>query len=159
MIILFMEGLLPQILKRLRALQSLELTVKRKAWTWQSYCSCTTEAQGSHLFDREFLLLIKRELGHIKTITMTDYGKADNEGEGLCPWILEQLEKRNRAWTPQLAGGNRFVRTTCAMTTLNPVVFSSIGEIEYGWRRERGPYGVRHKKITPIPDVPRDVFH
>ena len=159
MIMLFLEGLIPKILKRLQALKSLELIVKKKSWTWASFDSCTTEkGRGSHLFDREFLLLIKSQLGHIKTITTTNYGTADNADEGPCPWIVEQLEKRNRAWTQQLARENRFVRTTCTMTTLEPMILDQLSGIEWNWRSIRGFHRDWNTKITPISTEPLSVF-
>lgn len=160
MIMLFMIGLIPQILKRLRALQSLKFIVKKKAWTWASFDSCTPgKGKANHVFDREFLLLIKSQLGHITTINTTSFGEAENADEGPCPWVAEQLEKRNRAWTPRIARENQFVRTACAMTAMNPVVFRNVSDTEYAWRRIRPLYRNSDGKIPLIPDEPRDVFH
>lgn len=171
-IMLFMEGLVPKILKRLRALQSLELIVKIKDWTWAScYSGPTGRSRGDHPFDRDFLLLIKSQLGHVKTIKTKYYNTEnaldsadednsdeDEPDEGRCEWVLEQLQNRNRAWTPQTPGDNRFVRTTCTMTALDPGVLSNISDIEFGWRKIKKSRRDTDGRNTHISDKTRNVF-
>lgn len=89
-----------------------------------------------HGFLHEFLRLIKSELAHIKTIT-TDYGNAE---EGPWQWVEEQLQKRNRAWTPPLPEANRYVRTTCSMTTLDPVILEDLSKAEVRYRTKISPH-------------------
>ena len=140
MIMLFMEGLIPQILKRLRALQSVELILEDKEWT---PTSCTTiplksiKSIRSPSFDRDrdFLLLIKSELAHIKVVT-TNHNSVD---KGSCPWVAKQLQKRNQAWTAPPPVVNRFIRTTCSMTTLDPMVLKNLSKAEVSCRTKKEP--------------------
>lgn len=124
---LFMEGLVTQILKRLQALQSVELIVNNEDWM---SISARRKLVSSRFFDHDFLHLIKNELAHIKTVTT----QCHNADDGAYPWVSEQLQKRNRAWTPPLPGINRFWRTTRSMTALHPVVLADFSISTYPTR-------------------------
>ena len=163
MIVVFYKGLIPQILKRLRALQSLKLIIKKKAWTWASFDPMSTDrGKDIHDFDCEFLDLIKTQLGHIRKITMTTmtkYGKADDAEIGPCPWFLEQLEKRNRAWTPQSSARKSIREDYLRHNNIGPIGSNVSVKFDTVNGKPERVTEKRDRLINPSSHKPRDAFH
>ena len=97
----FMNGVLPQILQRMRGLQSLELKLGKQGYDWYNLVPEVPVLYGcdSDKWDmqcaRRFLERVKKELTHIKTVTL------DHSGEEDAPlWMDRQLENRNAFWVP-----------------------------------------------------------
>ena len=93
----FMDGVLPQTLQRMRGLQSLEMELNKARGDWYDLIPDA----------RHFLLVVKNELTHIKTITLDHCGK-----EHAPRWMKRQLQRRNAAWVPPAPAYMNFRRTT-----------------------------------------------
>ena len=112
-ILRFMDGVLPQILQRMRGLQLLEMELNKAGGDWYDLIP---DAPSGYDFDddewasqyaRHFLLVVKNELTHIKTVTLDHCGK-----EHAPRWMKRQLQKRNAAWVPPAPAYMNFRRTT-----------------------------------------------
>ena len=136
MVELFMEGLIPRILERLRALQSLELMFNGndKGWASGAFPNTSTRGRCCRLFCRRFLLVIRTELAHVRVVTTGH----DNVDEGPCQWVLDQLQRRNRAWTPLPPGVNHFTRTICTMKGWNPTAIAIALDVVDKCRAKKG---------------------
>ena len=119
-----------QILGRLRGLQLLEIRLESG---WDDLAPTrglkSSEMSGPERFGRDFLILIKKDLGHIKAITMTPYfGPGDTAH--VPRWISHELKKRNKAWVPPPPAYMSFRRTTSSMSVLHPLILKELVDAE-----------------------------
>ena len=120
-----MDGVLLRILKRMRGLQSVELNFIDD---WEEFIPNEGYSRDHTLEEKEilhernardFLLLVREELSHIKEIT-TD--RADYDGyldTPIIDWMADELKKRNEAWTPPLPPHKEFRRTFSPMSIMD----------------------------------------
>ena len=120
-----MEGVLLRILERMRGLQSVVLDLvfdlDSNVWDLRS----RKEEKWRERNARDFLLLIKEELSHIKEISirLPEYKTRESPIE---PWMAHELEKRNEAWVPPLLTYKRFRRTFSPMSIMSTEVTKSV---------------------------------
>ena len=125
-----MDGVLLRILKRMRELQSVNLKLDED-WAdiirdWSPDNVSKWQKQNA----RDFLLLIKEELSHIKKITMEWSVEWTFEDPAIVNWMAYELEKRNEAWAPPLPSYKRFRRTFSPMSIMNVEVAKSVVQID-----------------------------
>ena len=138
-----MDGVLLRILRRLRGLHSVNLDFYGD---WQDhihgrsgrkFSKCVTENA------RDFLLLIKEELSHIKKITM-DWACYEFDDPATICWIADELEKRNKAWAPPLPSYKNFRWTLSPVSIVNTRAARSVVEFsdKYRCRDRKYRHGV-----------------
>ena len=108
-----LSGILPRILRRMHGLQQLQISLGED-WNndsrgdqKESIEECKPLAQG-------MLRIIKRDLGYIKEITVTDTGY-HNVDAMIVRLMNYELAKRNEAWTAPLPAYKDFRRTSSSM--------------------------------------------
>ena len=121
----FMDGVLLRILKRMRGLRSVILDL---AYDWHVMVRDIrygAEDQRPERRARDFLLLIKEELSHIKEISigLSEYTTSE---DSIKPWMAHELKKRNEAWVPPLLTYKRFRRTFSPMSIMSTEVTRSV---------------------------------
>ena len=143
-LMLFMGGSLLRILRRMHGIQSLELQLVHG---WQgfippcAYGARTPKVSSANKdwlehFGRDFLLLIKNELGHINVITLRPDPKTVDKAH-IPKWISHELEKRNKAWVPPPPAYMNFHRTTSSMSVVHSEIIKKVTEAEDSYKPER----------------------
>ena len=136
-----MDGVLLRILKRTRGLQSVELDILCD-WknlipeTGGSFNDTLEETEIWHERNaRDFLLLVREELSHIKKITM-DNQAAHHwlDDTTIIDWMADELKKRNEAWTPPLPSYKEFRRTFSPMSIMDADVAKWVVDFDDGFR-------------------------
>ena len=136
---LFLGGSLLQILRRLRGLKSLELVLGGR---WDDFIPTKFSSKSPQITDwperfvRDFLLLIKNELGHIKAITLGP-SPWTNRTCYISDWILHELEKRNKAWVPPPPAYMNFPRMSSSMSILHSQIIKLLADAEDHYKPER----------------------
>lgn len=143
-LMLFMGGSLLRILRRLHGIQSLELQLIEG---WREFVprkdhnnnprpkESSANADWSEHFGRDFLLLIKSELGHVKVIMLRSDPKTF---EAHIPkWISHELEKRNKAWVPPPPSYMNFHRTTSSVSVVHSEIIKLLAVAESRYKPER----------------------
>ncbi|KAF6220879.1 hypothetical protein HO133_002559 [Letharia lupina] len=134
-LMVFLEGSLLRILRRLRGLQSLQLQFD-EAWGEFIPNKSLRIPDWPERFGRSFLLLIKNELGHIKAITLpANPWPAD--AAHISGWISHELEKRNEAWVPPAPAYMNLHRTPSSIFVLDPQIIRLLANAEMFYRRNR----------------------
>lgn len=127
-LMLFLEGSLLRILRRLRGLQSLQLQFDD---VWDEFIpnNSLRIPDWPERFGHSFLLLIKNELGHIKAVTLPanpwPAGAAHISG-----WISHELGKRNEAWVPPAPAYMNLHRTPSSISVLDPQIIRLLADPE-----------------------------
>lgn len=107
----FLTGVLPRILRRLRGLHQLKLSL---ADFWDCYIPDPKALKnGDAIFGRGFMQIIQRELGHIKEITL-NANYLDDESN-IADWMAFELQKRNATWTQLLPAHMEYQKTSSTM--------------------------------------------
>ena len=132
-----MDGVLLRILKRMRGLQSVELAILRD---WEDllpdqddivYYHYPEEKEEWHKrHARNFLLLVREELSHIKKITMGCRAVDFFDDPTIFNWMTDELKKRNEAWAPPLPSYKKFRRTFSPMSIMDAEVANSVVQLE-----------------------------
>ena len=135
-----MDGVLLRILKRMRGLQSLELNILQD---WEDLIPSKDEL----LFDtleateiwhernaRDFLLLVKEELSHIKKITMGRSTYHWFDDTTIIDWMTDELKKRNEDWAPPLPLYKNFRRTISPISIMDADIAGWVVEIDDDFR-------------------------
>ena len=117
-----MDGVLLRILKRMRGLQSVNLDLEDNWGIIIRDPPPHGEEEWQERNARDFLLLIKEELSHIKEISV-GYSIYDNPIE---LWMAHELKKRNEAWVPPLPTYKKFRRTFSPMSIMSTEVTDSV---------------------------------
>ena len=131
-----MDGILLRILKRLRALQSVELDILRD---WEDIVPDKEDALDDTFQEAEiwpernawtFLTLFREEMSHVKKITMgrTAYDWFDDTT--IIDWMTDELKKRNEAWTPPLPSYKNFRRTTSSTLSMDTEIAKLVAEFD-----------------------------
>lgn len=147
---LFMGGSLLQILTRLRGLQSLEMELQSQ---WDDLVPVTTGIRKSsellkpERFGRDFLLLIKRDLGHIKAITIARKPWR-NDTLHVFRWVSHELTKRNKAWAPPPPAYMNFHRTISNISLLHPQTIKNLADSEESYRLAKDKKSVLYLEDT-----------
>ena len=120
-----MDGVLLRILKRMRGLQSVNQDLE---YNWDILVGDLPhrgEKEWQERTARDFLLLIKEELSHIKEISI-GMPKIRTLESPVEPWMAHELEKRNQAWVPPLPTYKKFRRTFSPMSIMNTDVTRTV---------------------------------
>ncbi|KAK0509522.1 hypothetical protein JMJ35_007916 [Cladonia borealis] len=132
-----MDGVLLRILKRMRGLQSVELDILRDWYDLIPEISFNDEETEiwHERNARDFLLLVREELSHIKKITM-DNQAAHHwlDDTTIIDWMADELKKRNEAWTPPLPPHKEFRRTFSPMSIMDADVAKSVVDFDDEFR-------------------------
>ena len=148
-----MGGSLLRILRRLHDIQLLELQLVDG---WQEFVpnynngrpkESSGDVDWPEHFGRDFLLLIKNELGHIKVITLRPDPETFNKAH-IPKWILHELEKRNKAWVSPPPAYLNFHRTTSNMSVVHLEIIKKIAETEGRYKPERHTQSVSYLEIN-----------
>ena len=146
-----MDGVLLRILKRMRGLQSVELDIYRD---WEDLIPIKEDSLDDSLDDslkateiwhernaRDFLILVREKLSHIKKITMgcTQYASFDDTT--IIDWMTDELKKRNEAWAPPLPSYKNFRRTLSPLAIVDADVAKSVAEFDDKYRFRAQKYG------------------
>ena len=137
----FMDGVLLRILRRLHGLHSVNLDFHgdwqdhMHDWSGRNHLKWVSENA------RDFLLLIKEELSHIKKITM-DWACCEFDDPATMCWIADELEKRNKAWAPPLPSYKNFRWTLSPVSIVNARVARSVVEFSDKHRCRGRKYGL-----------------
>ena len=137
-----MDGVLLRILRRLRGLHSVNLNFYGdwqdhvRDWSGRNHLKWEKENA------RDFLLLIKEELSHIKKITI-DWTCSFEFGDPatIC-WMTDELEKRNKAWAPPLPSYKNFRSTLSPVSIVDARVARSVVEFNDEYRIRGRKYGL-----------------
>ena len=78
---------------------------------------------------RDFLLIIREELSHIKEITMVWNGWLGRKFE-VENWMVHELKKRNEAWAAPLPRDKNFRRTFSPMSIVDSGIAKSVIRLE-----------------------------
>ena len=120
-----MDGVLLRILRRLHGLHSVSLKLD-----WAELMrdpSIRSQPKREKQYARDFLLLIKEELSHIKKITIEWLLPPDgNDDAPIADWMTDELEKRNDAWAPPLPSYKNFRRTLSPLSIMDVEVAQSV---------------------------------
>lgn len=147
-VMLFLGGSLLRILRRLRGLKLLELGL---AEGWKNFIPTERFLSSSPItterYVREFLLLIKNELGHIKVIKSYP-GSWTGQTCYISDWISHELEKRNKAWAPPPPAYMNFHRTSSSMSVLHPQVIKLLADAEDNYKPKKDK-----KSVSYLEDV------
>ena len=134
---LFLGGSLRRILGRLRGLKSLELEL---AGGWDDFIPTKRFLNSPPItaerYVRDFLILIKNELGHIKAIKLRQ-NRWTGQTSYISDWISHELEKRNKAWAPPPPAYMNFHRTPSSMSVLHPQVIKLVADAEDQYKPKR----------------------
>ena len=118
-----MDGVVLQILGRLRGLHSVSLKLYGD---WAELMSDSSSLgllpKRDNQCARDFLLLIKEELSHIKKISIEWILPLEGNDAKIADWITDELEKRNEAWAPPLPSYKNFRRTLSPLSIMNAEV-------------------------------------
>ena len=143
-----MDGVLLRILKRMQGLQSVELDILRD---WEDL-----DLDKEDPFDgsleatefwnerkaRDFLLLFREELSHIKKITVSQRAYDSFDDTTIIDWMADELEKRNKAWAPPLPSYKNFRRTLSPMSIMDADFAKSVVEFDDKYRSKDRLRGV-----------------
>lgn len=124
-----MDGVLVRILKRMRGLQSVNLDFN---WNWIEIVNDLGWLWGKEQEERtarDFLLLIREELFHIKKITIEWYAGLTFVSD-VETWMSHELKKRNEAWAPPLPRYKKFRRTFSPMSIIDTEIATSVLHLE-----------------------------
>ena len=136
-----MDGALLRILNRMRGLQSVNIEL---IFEWDETTCDLPHPRGKERQERtarDFLLLIKEELSHIKKITIGWSGGL-TFGTDIEAWLSHELEKRNEAWVPPLLRYKKFRRTFSPMSIMVAEVATSIAQLEEKFKPENHEHSV-----------------
>lgn len=136
-----MDGVLIRILKRMRALQSVKLDFNTD---WED-TTCEIPLPWDERLEgtaRDFLLLIREELSHIKMITI-GWNAGWTEAGDVETWMVHELKKRNEAWAPPLPRYKKFRRTISPLAIMDTEIAISVVHIE----KEFKPKHLQHSLI------------
>lgn len=118
------DGVLPRIIRRMRGLQTLHMTVEN---CWEIKISgkrtSHTVTDWLEIFAQGFSLLVSIELGHIKSITMSS-----RDDDHIVSWIGQELETRNKSWGLPSSPYKKYRRTTTSMSILDVDVIKKVAE-------------------------------
>ena len=118
-----MDGVLLRILRRLRGLHSVSLKLLCGDWAeLMRDLSVRNQPKRDKQYARDFLLLIKEELSHIKKITIEWFLPFEGNNDIIADWMTDELEKRNEAWAPPLPSYKNFRRTLSPMSIMDAEV-------------------------------------
>lgn len=143
---LFLEGSLLRILRKLSGLQSLELELGEG---WDTMIPTKGSTKSSQIYDwperfgRDFLLLVKNELSHIRKITLRPNSWA-GDATHIPAWVSYELKKRNRAWVPPPPAYMTFHRTPSSMSVLHSQIIKRIADKEDFFKTKKDVKGVSH---------------
>ena len=136
-----MDGALLRILNRMRGLQSVNMEI---FFEWDETTRDLPHPRWKERVERtarDFLLLIKEELSHIKKITI-GWNDGLAFGTDVEAWMSHELEKRNEAWVPPLPRYRKFRRTFSPMSIMDAKVARSIVQLEEEFKPEHHEHGV-----------------
>ena len=131
-----LTGVLPRILRRMQGLQHIEF---RLVDGWDEYEA--RQPDGNATFGQGFLRLVKKELGHVKTIIINEK-KLTFEDEDVGSWMAFELLKRNKAWVPPSSTCDCFCTTSSPFQYFSREIISHVLDREY-CLRARNPTNVR----------------
>lgn len=145
-----LDGTLLRVLKRLRGLQSLELSL---ACCLEDFCHKNSSNMLDYLdwtecLGRDFLLLIQNELGHIKDITFENYPHENCPSGHITTWVSHELQKRNKAWVLPKPAYMDFRRTTTSMSVLHPESVKLLADSEDLYKPKRDTKRVSYLEDT-----------
>lgn len=120
----FMDGVLSRIFRRMRGLQSLHISLHAP---WEEEIPGKPESHETsdwpERFGEGFLLLIRTELAHIKTITISHYDE-----DQIATWLREELEERTHCWLIPSPQYKKYCRTTTNVSYLNAEVVKAVAQ-------------------------------
>ena len=122
-----MDGVLLCILERMRGLQFVNLELE---YYWNVLIKCPPhggEEEWQERNARDFLLLIKEKLSHIREISIGLLKWSIREGP-VETWMSHELKKRNEAWVPPLPTYKKFRRTFSPISVMSTEVTKSVVE-------------------------------
>ena len=140
-----MDGVLVRILKRMRGLQSLELDFD---CNWDDTTFVPTLPRKYERLEataRDFLLLIKEELSHIKEITI-EWNEFLTNASKIETWMSHEMKKRNESWAPPLPRYKKFSRTFSPMSIMDTEIATSVVQLEARLRPKRHKGSLAHLK-------------
>lgn len=141
----FMDSVLVRILKRMRGLQSINFDFGR-SWDDTTLELTLPEKYGRlEGTARDFLLLIREELSHIKEITIEWNGRSSYASQ-VETWMSHEMKKRNEAWAPPLPRYKKFCRTFSPMSIMDTEIATSVVQFEESLRPERYEGSLVHLK-------------
>ena len=131
-----MDGVLLRILKRMRGLQSVELVILEN---WNELIPETGEfLEETDIWHerntRDFLLLVREELSHIKKITADLAAYDGSLDTTIIDWMADELKKRNEAWTPPLPPHKEFRITFSPMSIMDGDIANWVVELDGEFR-------------------------
>lgn len=140
-----MERSLLQILTRFRGLQSLEIDFYSE---WDDPVPIDDNPALSKMlkperFGRNFLLLIKNDLGHIQAITIVPHSWHGNIAH-IPRWISHELTKRNTAWAPPPPVYMNFHRTISNLSLLHSQTIVDLADSEESYSIEKDKKSVSY---------------
>ena len=135
----FMDGVLPRILRRMRGLQELVLTLEE---SWEDMIPGQPASSYNHTdsdweesYARDFLLLLMTELAHVKMICVNVF-KYDRIGS----WVAHEFEKRNKIWVAPYPARRKFQRTVSNMSILDSEVAKSVVVMDQEYKSKLDEY-------------------